>query len=68
VSDHLDDEVIARLLSAGSRETAAAALVNDALRAGSRDNVSAVVADVVARTDVDVGWLDALQAPGSPSQ
>ena len=60
VCDSLDDEAITGGLGAGSPDDAAAALVALALGCGARDNVSAVVADVVARTDPAAGWLDAL--------
>ncbi len=60
VSDYLADDEIARALSTSSRDDAAQALVAVALDAGSQDNLSAVVADVVLREDVGEGWLPAL--------
>jgi serine/threonine protein phosphatase PrpC len=39
---------------------AARQLVDLALDAGSRDNVTAVVADVIVRADAGEGWLRAL--------
>ena len=48
VSDYLDDPAIAAVLGDGGGDTAAGALVAQALGAGSRDNVTAIVADVVA--------------------
>ena len=47
VTDVLDDAVLVRALNGTSREEAAQRLVRLALDAGSRDNVTAVVADVV---------------------
>jgi PPM family protein phosphatase len=60
VSDYLDDDEIARILSAETLDAAAEALVSRALDAGSRDNVSAIVADVTPCEDPQQGWLDAL--------
>jgi protein phosphatase len=60
VSDYLEDDTIAGLLAPGTGEAAARAIVSGALQAGSRDNVSAVVADVAPCTDPRAGWLDAL--------
>ncbi len=48
VSDYLDDGPIGDLLAEGTVETAASVLVATALDAGSRDNVTALVADLVA--------------------
>lgn len=54
VSDYVMDDAIDALLSAGSPAEAARALVDAALEAGSRDNVTAVVCDLVpAVTSVD---------------
>jgi len=47
VSDYLDEDIIAAALAEGAVDTAAAALVARAIEAGTRDNVTAVVADVV---------------------
>jgi PPM family protein phosphatase len=60
VSDYLEHDEIAGLLGMASRESAAGALVSAALEAGSRDNASAVVADVVTCVDPGAGWLNAL--------
>lgn len=60
ISDYLDDAAITDALGRPDAADAAAALVDGALAAGGRDNVSAVVADVVARTDARAGWLPAL--------
>ncbi|MGC5169689.1 PP2C family protein-serine/threonine phosphatase [Microbacterium sp. DT81.1] len=50
VSDYLPENEIAAILRWGHPEQAAQALVHGALDTGSRDNVTAVVADVVARS------------------
>ncbi len=47
VSDYLDDDTIAAALRDGEVDAAATALVARAIEAGTRDNVTAVVADVV---------------------
>jgi serine/threonine protein phosphatase PrpC len=39
-------------------------LVSSALAHGSRDNLTAVIADVVSGTEPCDGWLDSLPAPG----
>ncbi len=51
VTDYLPEAEIAYLLPLGSPATAARTLVTTALQAGSRDNVTAVVVDVVAPGD-----------------
>lgn len=56
LSDALDDDTIAELLSTSARRAAADRLVDQALAAGARDNVSVVVADVVPRRDADTAW------------
>jgi serine/threonine protein phosphatase PrpC len=48
ISDVLDDETLAETLGAQSRERCAELLVEMALESGTRDNVSAIVADAVA--------------------
>jgi protein phosphatase len=47
LSDVVADEAIARILAIADREEAADALLETALRAGARDNVSLVVADAL---------------------
>jgi protein phosphatase len=56
LSDLVDDDAIAATLTASSREDAARRLVDAALDAGGRDNVTVVVADVVAGAP---GWRPA---------
>ena len=51
LSDVVADEVIRAALAAPSRERAAQRLVDVALASGGRDNVSVIVADVVAARD-----------------
>jgi len=64
VTDYLSDEELAALLEIDDAAEAARGIVDAALASGSRDNVTAVIADVVARDDPDEGWLDALPAAG----
>ena len=55
VSDYLDDDVIAAALGGGEVGAAAADLVARAIEAGTRDNVTAIVAEVVPEpTDASV--------------
>jgi PPM family protein phosphatase len=62
VCDYLADDEIALALQTPLCAAAARQLVAAALDAGSRDNVSVVVADVVLRGDEAEAWLDALPA------
>ena len=48
LSDYLDAEAIGTALVAADREQAASALIEAALAVGTRDNVTVVVADVIA--------------------
>jgi serine/threonine protein phosphatase PrpC len=63
LSDAIDDEIIAGALEVASNQECAQRLVRLALDAGGRDNVSVIVADVIARADLSAGWLDAVPAP-----
>jgi PPM family protein phosphatase len=56
VSDSLDDDAIAIALQLHPRRAAADRLIDLALDAGARDNVSAVVADVIPLHDPAAGW------------
>jgi serine/threonine protein phosphatase PrpC len=56
LSDVVDDAAIAGALGGASRAAAAERLIALALEAGARDNVSVVVADVVALADPAAGW------------
>ncbi len=56
LSDVVDPSSLRDVLVAGTREDAARELIELALAGGSRDNVTAVVADVVPRRAEDYGW------------
>jgi PPM family protein phosphatase len=56
LSDVVDDDAIATTLRGASREECAAHLIELALAAGGRDNISAVVADVAPREDPTTAW------------
>lgn len=60
VTDYLTDDRIADFLMIDGAADAVREPVDAALDSGSRDNVSAVIADVVTRADPREGWLDAL--------
>jgi len=60
VSDYLCDEQIAEAIQSAELDAAARSLVQLALDHGARDNVTAVLAEVVTRTDPRDGWLDYL--------
>jgi serine/threonine protein phosphatase PrpC len=59
-SDYLEDDELGELLATSSPEAGARRIVEGALAAGSRDNVSVVLADVVAREQPGDAWLPAL--------
>jgi len=56
LSDVVSDEAIAGALAIADRDGAADALLQLALDAGARDNVSVVVADAIAAGSGDQGW------------
>lgn len=56
LSDMVDDDALAQALRVGSGAACAHRLVELALAAGGRDNVSAVVADVAPRSDPTTAW------------
>jgi protein phosphatase len=56
LTDFVDEHAIAEALVEPAPARCAGRLVELALAAGGRDNVSAVVADVVARHDPKAGW------------
>ncbi len=60
VTDYLADDQVAEFLAIEDSADAVRRLVDAALAHGSRDNVSAVVADVIASAVPGEGWLDAL--------
>jgi len=62
VTDYLTDADVADLLQIKDAGCAVRRLVDSALDHGSRDNLTAVIADVVTRADPDDGWLEALPA------
>jgi serine/threonine protein phosphatase PrpC len=63
VSDYIADDQIAGLLATRDPRAVAQALIEVALHQGATDNITAIVADVVARVEPDDGWLDSLPAP-----
>jgi len=62
VTDYLSDAEVAELLMTSDAAIAVQRLVDSALARGSRDNVTAVIADVVTSTQPRDGWLDILPA------
>jgi serine/threonine protein phosphatase PrpC len=52
----VEDDALAAALSIPSRDRSADHLVELALAAGGRDNVSVIVADVVPAVDGATGW------------
>jgi protein phosphatase len=60
LSDLIDERELASALALDSREASAERLIELALAAGGSDNVSVVVADVVARERASDGWLPSL--------
>jgi serine/threonine protein phosphatase PrpC len=56
LTDSVDDDAIAATLRIADRGTCAERLVDLALAAGARDNVSVVVADAVVRGDAGSAW------------
>lgn len=66
LSDVLSPEEISDVLRGGSRQAAVSELIAAALRAGARDNISAIVADVVPADDPGAGWLAMLPPPRTP--
>lgn len=60
LSDVIEDAAIAIQLAEPDRERCAAALVEAALLAGGRDNISVLIADVSSGEDADPAWPPAL--------
>jgi PPM family protein phosphatase len=65
VTDYVTDRELARALSDRDAAEAVGAITRLALGHGGRDNVTAIVADIVPRRSARDGWLDYLAA-GSP--
>lgn len=65
VTDYVSDREIEQELLIQDAGMAVRRIARLALEHGGRDNVTAVVADVVERTDPRVGWLDYLPAAGT---
>ena len=63
ITDYLTDDELAELLKVPAADVAVRRLADTALDRGSRDNVTAVIADVAAGPNTDDGWLNALPAP-----
>ena len=62
VTDYLSDAEVAQLLKTSDAALAVQQLIESALARGSRDNVTAVIADVVTSTQERDGWLNMLPA------
>jgi PPM family protein phosphatase len=62
VTDYVSDEQVAQALMVEDADAAVRGLARLALQQGGRDNVTAVIADVVASTDPRGGWLDYARA------
>lgn len=62
VTDYVSDRQIAEALTIRDPGVAVREIARLALDHGGRDNITAVVADVVARTNARDGWLDYLPA------
>ncbi len=60
LSDAIADERIEQTLTIEDRDGCARELIDQALAAGARDNITVIVADVKFGEDPDVGWLPAL--------
>lgn len=56
LTDYVDEAAVAETLASGTPRHAAERLVADALAAGSRDNVSVVVADVAPLDACEASW------------
>lgn len=67
VTDYLSDAALAELLKRSDAAIAVRRLVESALARGSRDNVTAVIADVVTSTQPRDGWLDMVPAASDPN-
>ena len=57
LSDFVEEGAMQSTISLHALELSAEALVDLALQAGGRDNISVVVADVVARDEPSSGWM-----------
>lgn len=66
VTDYLDDTELATLMRIDGAAVAVRRLVDLALDRGSRDNVTAIVADVLGSREPRDGWLAALPAADGP--
>ena len=64
VSDYVSDAEISEVLRTADAGVAARELVDLAFDHGSRDNITAVIADILAGTDPHDGWLRSLPAVG----
>lgn len=65
VTDYVSDGQIAHALAIRDPGVAVREIARLALDHGGRDNITAVVADVVARTNARDGWLDYMPAAGT---
>jgi serine/threonine protein phosphatase PrpC len=64
VSDYVSDSEIAEVLGNADAGVAVRELVDLALDHGSRDNITAIIADILAGADPREGWLTCLPTSG----
>lgn len=67
VTDYVSDSEIEQALRTQDADMSVREITRLALDHGGRDNVTAVVADVVARTNPRDGWLDYLPGASTPA-
>ena len=66
ITDYLTDAEVAGVLRIDDAPVAVRRLIDSALERGSADNLTALIADVVIRTQSRDGWLDALPPARDP--
>jgi PPM family protein phosphatase len=66
VTDYLSDAEVAELLKTSDASIAVRRIIGSALAHGSRDNITAVIADIVTRARPHDSWLDSLPLASNP--